>query len=90
MKKKKIVIMTLAILLSIGAAFASRRSIDCSSATQYYYNGSGYTNAGTEGVNYICLTGSTVCTYYKVGLNYIPCQQGQYDPAPPNLKRASK
>jgi Family of unknown function (DUF6520) len=88
MKKMKFAIMTLAVLLSIGAAFASRRSLDCRTATQYYYNGSGYSNAGTEGVSYICLTGSSTCTYYLVGLTYTPCQPGAYDPA--NLKRPSK
>jgi uncharacterized protein DUF6520 len=90
MKKMKVLIMTLAIVLSIGAAFASRRSLDCRTAIQYYYNGSGYSNAGTLGVEYICVDGSTACTYYLVGLTYMPCQIGTYDPAPDNMKRSSK
>lgn len=82
MKKMKFAIMTLAILLSIGAAFASRRSLDCRTAIQYYYNGSGYSNAGTEGVSYVCETGSSTCTYYLIGLTYTPCQAGQWVPIP--------
>jgi Family of unknown function (DUF6520) len=89
MKKMKFVIMAMAILLSIGAAFASRRSLDCRTAIQYYYNGSGYSNAGTEGVSYVCETGATVCTYYLVGFTYTPCQQGTWVPVP-GLKPASR
>jgi Family of unknown function (DUF6520) len=89
MKKMKFLIMTLAIVLSIGAAFASRRSLDCRTATQYYSVGSGYMPAGTEGVSYVCETGGATCTYYLVGLTYTPCQTGTWIPVP-SLKPAAK
>ena len=81
MKRIKFMIMTLAIALSIGGAFATstRQSQDCQGATQYYFNGSGYVLAGKIGVNYICATpSSNVCTYYKVGTTYTPCMWGTY------------
>ena len=96
MKKIKFMIMTLAIALSIGGAFATspRQSQDCQGATQYYFNGN-YVLAGKMGVDYICLTPSAqVCTYYKVGSTYVPCMNGVYctancrasNPAPKKAK----
>ena len=79
MKKIKLSIMTMAIALSIGGAFATSKRVTqtCQAATQYYYNGS-YVLAGQIGVNYICLTSPNTCTYYKVGSNYVPCMTGTY------------
>ncbi len=79
MKKIKLSIMTLAILLSIGGAFATspRQTQACQAATQYFYNGS-YVLAGRLGVDYLCQTSPQVCTYYKVGTTYIPCMNGVY------------
>jgi hypothetical protein len=80
MKKIKFMIMTLAIALSIGGAFATspRQSQDCQGATQYYFNGN-YVLAGRIGIDYICVTpSSSVCTYYKVGTTYTPCMWGTY------------
>ena len=80
MKKIKLSIMTLAIALSIGGAFATSPHVtqDCQGATQYYFNGSGYILAGKIGVDYLCTTSNTVCTYYKVGSTYVPCMNGSY------------
>jgi len=81
MKKIKFMIMTLAIALSIGGAFATspRQSQDCSGATQYWFNGSTYLQAGKLGIDYICNTpSSATCTYYKVGTTYVPCMWGTY------------
>ena len=80
MKKIKISIMTMAIALSIGGAFATspRLKQDCQAATQYYNNGTGYILAGKIGVNYLCVSSSNVCTYYKVGTTYVPCMNGTY------------
>jgi hypothetical protein len=96
MKKIKFMIMTLAIALSIGGAFATapRLSTDCQGATQYYFNGN-YVLAGRLGIDYICNTpSSAVCTYYKVGSTYTPCMWGTYctancrvsNPAPKKAK----
>ena len=99
MKRIKFMIMTLAIALSIGGAFATSPRVlqtGCEGATQYYYNGSGYVLAGKIGVNYICATpSSATCTYYKVGTTYVPCMWGTYCtsncmvsyPAPKKAKR---
>ena len=72
-------IMTMAIALSIGGAFATSLKVTqtCQAYTQYYYNG-GYQLAGQIGVNYICVTSANNCTYYKVGTNYVPCMTGTY------------
>jgi len=80
MKKIKLSIMTLAIALSIGGAFATspRVTQDCQGATQYHYNGTGYVLAGRIGIDYLCATSPNVCTYYKVGSTYVPCMNGIY------------
>lgn len=80
MKKIKLSIMTLAIALSIGGAFATspRVTQTCAGATQYYYNGNGYVLAGKLGTDYLCESSAQVCTYYKVGSTYVPCQDGVF------------
>ena len=63
MKKIKLIIMSLAVLLSIGGAFAFRRAPQPSQGI-YYWNSSRYMPAGTLGLNYWCSTPSAnVCTY---------------------------
>ena len=81
MKKIKWTILTFAILLSVGGAFASRPH-----ALQnglYYYTGSGYMPAGQMGVNYVCESSSNICTYtlssgvytpYQTSSNYTPIE----------------
>jgi hypothetical protein len=72
MKKIKWTILTLAILSSIGGAFASRPHALQSGL--YYYNGSGYMPAGTMGLTYVCESSTNVCTYtYSQGV-YTPYQ----------------
>ena len=79
MKKFKWSILSLAVIVSICGAFATRPHFDCSNLTQYMYLGGVYTPAGTEGVNYVCTQGSGVCTYYTLnGVNYFACQPGAY------------
>jgi hypothetical protein len=80
MKKIKFSIMTLAIALSIGGAFATvpRLPQSCQADTQYYLNGSTYVLAGTYGVTYLCTASVNTCTYYKVGSTYVPCMSGIY------------
>jgi hypothetical protein len=79
MKKFKVSILSLAVILSVCGAFATRPHFDCSNMTQYYYAGGGYSQAGIEGVNYICTSGSATCTYYTTdGVTFFPCQAGIY------------
>jgi hypothetical protein len=89
MKKIKWTILTFAILLSIGGAFATRPHSFLSGL--YYWNGSSYQPAGTLGVNYVCVTSTVVCTYtysngvytpYTTMANYIPIGLTTANPAP--------
>lgn len=81
MKKIKLIIMTLAILLSIGGAFATRPHYDCTFSTQYFWNGSGYSPAGTFGISFICMAGVNSCTYVLVNGGYTQCRVGTYTAA---------
>ena len=80
MKKIKWAIMTSAILLSIGGAFATKQPNDCTSDYQYYLSGSNYVYAGIMGVNYICKASSNTCTYYwnTNDSQYEGCQTGDF------------
>jgi hypothetical protein len=79
MKKFKWSVLSLAIILSVCGAFATRPHFDCSNMTQFIYIGGGYRQAGIEGVNYICSEGDGICTYYTPdGLTYYECQVGTY------------
>lgn len=78
MKKLKWTILTLAILLSVGGAFASRSR---SFGTLYYWTGTTYMPAGIAGINYVCETSEAVCTYtysngvytpYNTASTYVP------------------
>jgi hypothetical protein len=77
MKSIKGILLSAAILLSISGVVATRPQFDCSTYTQYYLSGGTYVLAGTEGVNYVCISGSGTCTYYTTdGVNFLPCQPG--------------
>ena len=72
--------MTAAVALGIGGAFATRPHFDCSNMTQFYLQNGNYLQAGTVGVDYICITGSGTCTYYTPdGLHYYTCELGTFD-----------
>ncbi|HVU53547.1 MAG TPA: DUF6520 family protein [Puia sp.] len=90
MKKIKLSIMTLAIALSIGGAFATspRQAQECQANTQYYNNGGAYVLAGKLGIDYLCQSSAQVCTYYKIGSTYVPCMNGIYCTA--NCKATTK
>jgi hypothetical protein len=85
MKKVKLALITVAIITSIGGAFASKnRCVLCEYSQQYYRFGTGYLPAGEYGYDYACwqISGST-CTYYKPDpINqpeyYVPCRGGSY------------
>ena len=79
MKKFKWSILSLAVILSVCGAFATRPHFDCSNMTQYYFAGGVYSEAGVEGINYICAAGSGICTYYTNDqITFFPCQTGSY------------
>jgi len=80
MKKVKWTLMSLAVIISVGGAFANRvHNQSCSTDTQYYYAGGVYSDAGVEGTNYVCDAGSGTCTYYTTDkIHYYSCQNGLY------------
>lgn len=78
MKKIKVPIMTLAILLSIGSAFATRMHFDSKTPLLYYWDGHDFLPAGTYGVDFVCVVSTTACTYTLVNGVYTPYQLGAY------------
>jgi hypothetical protein len=94
MKKWKLLFISIAIVMGIGGAFASNSSskcAPCSYANQYILWNGTYVFAGEEGVDYGCVGGAGVCTYYKPGLGspYMPCQYGFYTPIWDELNKKS-
>jgi hypothetical protein len=77
MKKIKLTILSLAVVFSISAAFATKPHWNCTDYVQYYYNGSGYTQVSAL---YGCTQNPlNTCTYYTInGINYTPCLSGTY------------
>jgi hypothetical protein len=78
MKKIKWAIMAVAILVSIGGAFATNHRLDCSFSQQYYFNGVSYIPTGHISMDYVCLNSQNVCTYVFTGGQFVACQIGQY------------
>ena len=84
MKKIKAAFIAIAIIAALSSAFAFRPCATCQGSTQYYWNGSGYVQAGILGVTYYCQSGPQWCTYYLANPNdpnsYTGCQTGNYTP----------
>ncbi|MBO9204687.1 MULTISPECIES: DUF6520 family protein [Niastella] len=83
MKKWKLILVSAAVAVGIGGAFAStKQSQMCPYYTQYRIFMGGYVEAGEDGVDYACVGGSGVCTYYRPSLSspYLPCRTGAYYP----------
>ena len=85
MKSIKMILMTTAIVLSAAAVIATKPCLECETATQYFFNGSTYVQAGTYGVTFDCVQSTGICTYYKpdpIGQPsvYAPCRFGLYIP----------
>jgi len=83
MNKIKLAFIATAILTAVGGAFATRPCVQCEVGTQYYFNGTGYVNAGEYGIDYLCGGTGGVCTYYKPDPSgqpnyYAPCRIGGY------------
>ncbi|HLZ86873.1 MAG TPA: DUF6520 family protein [Puia sp.] len=81
MKKIKWSIMSLAVIFSICAAFATKPHFDCTSYPQYYFTGTQYLPVATT---YACMQGTITCTYYTTngGITYSPCAVGTYNGCP--------
>jgi hypothetical protein len=79
MKKINWIAPSLAIVIALCSAFATRPHFDCSQMLQYYYSGGVYFEAGIEGDTYVCSLGTGTCTYYtENGQNFYECQSGTY------------
>ena len=84
MNKIKLALIATAILTGVGGAFATK-TCSCEVATQYYFNGSGYTPAGEYGMDFDCFITAGVCTFYRPNPfsqpnYYAPCHEGAYQP----------
>jgi hypothetical protein len=79
MKKSKFIIMTLAVLFAVGAAFTAKPH---QPSTIYYISGTQYFPVGTMGLNYTCTTpSSNNCTYtYSMGVYTPYITDAQYTP----------
>jgi hypothetical protein len=85
MKKIKIVMVSMAIVIGVGGAFANRINTDCTSHPQFYRDGMYYVEAGDYGVDYTCAGTIGVCTYYRPNPvtnpnYYLPCRNGFFTP----------
>lgn len=78
MKKIKWSLLSLAIIFSVCAAFATKPHFDCSTQQQYYYTGQVYMPVSST---YVCTQGGTTCTFYTMngGITYSPCTVGTYN-----------
>jgi len=81
MKKIKWSILSLAVIFSITAAFATKPHFDCATLPQYYFTGQVYLPVAGS---YACMQGGTTCTFYTTngGISYSPCTTGVYNGCP--------
>ena len=87
MNKIKFILISLAVIGGVGAAFAKRSCVACESQPQYYKSGSSYLPAGIYGDNYACRNLPSVCSYYQPDpVNqptvFVPCRNGVYQEIP--------
>lgn len=83
MKRIRMILLCLAVLISVVAAFSTQPMQNCTSSEQYFYNGFTYIPAGDFGYDYFCLGQSGICTYYKPDpfgrpFYFLPCRLGSY------------
>ena len=91
MKKLKFGLMTAAIIIAIGSAFASKPTDLCEMDPQYYKVGSSYVLTGEIGVTYVCVGTGGVCTYTHPNPvtqpdYYGACRPGTYTPFNDGIK----
>ena len=80
MRKRKIITMSIAVVLAVGAAMATKSKAPCSSLPQYYKSGNNFYPAGIEGYDYVCEWDHFgTCTYYfdAASGTYRPCKAGK-------------
>jgi hypothetical protein len=90
MRTFKVLLITAAIVISIGGAFASKKQNGCVYATNYRLAGGSYQEVGVLGVDYFCWDLPGTCTYYKPNAGveyYLPCRSGVYEAIPHSLKK---
>ena len=85
MRKLKVILMTVAVMTAVGSTFATHKRQFCEDMPQYIRGGGGYQLVGTFGVDYVCLGGAGICTYYRPSPilqpnTYLPCRYGVYTP----------
>lgn len=84
MNKFKLAFIAVAILAGVGGAFATKPCVQCENATQYWYDGSNYWEAGEYGVDFDCYVAANICTYYRPDPMrpdyYEHCRLGDYTP----------
>jgi len=82
MKKFRAILMTLAIVVSVGFAFANTQN-PCIFYEQYYKQGDCYFPVpGNYGYHYICVSSGPGCTYWQPDIMqpdfFVPCRQGTF------------
>lgn len=89
MKKISIFIVMAVMAICMGHTTHAHKSstCQCETATQYYFTGTKYVQAGVYGLDYECLAGAGICTYYLYDPmghpgEYAPCHTGVYTPVP--------
>lgn len=84
MRRIKIILIAIAIVVSIGGAFAEKtRCALCETYQQYHKVGDAYVATGEYGYDYACWQVPGTCTYYQPDpVNqpdvYLPCRSGVY------------
>jgi hypothetical protein len=82
MKKWKVIFISIAIAMGIGGAYASYKQDGiCSYYVQYrYINGAMTQIDGEQGLDWDCIGGVGICTYYQPSPSsgYLPCHVGVF------------
>jgi|GEM_PF-869122 len=80
MKKLKVLFISIAIVMGIGGAFASyKQKVICEYYNQYRYTGGAWVQVvGQQGLDWDCVDGVGICTYYKPypSSPFLPCHVG--------------
>ncbi|WP_315823775.1 hypothetical protein [Paraflavitalea speifideaquila] len=80
MRKIKAIMLSIAVIATVGAALATNSKAPCSSLPQFYKSGNNFYPAGTENYDYVCeFNHFGTCTYYYDAATntYKPCKSGR-------------